>query len=85
LLHLKTIIKMVKGKEGKSKKYKIIQEHAKCIGCGACVATCPDNWMMGSDGKAKPKKTIIEEKDYDCNKQAADVCPVNIISIKEVR
>lgn len=70
-------------KEGK--KYKIIQKHEKCIGCGACVATCPDNWVMGKDGKAKPKKTEICEAEYDRNKQAANVCPVNIISIKEVK
>lgn len=68
-----------------TKKYKIIQEHEKCIGCGACVATCPDNWVMASDGKAKPKKIIINEKEHNCNKQAANVCPLDIISIKEVK
>ncbi|MCX8194134.1 MAG: ferredoxin [Candidatus Pacearchaeota archaeon] len=68
-----------------AKKYKIIQDHEKCIGCGACVATCPDNWIMAKDGKAKPKKTEISEKEYQCNKQAAEVCPVNIIQIKEIK
>ena len=69
----------------KNKEFKIIQEHEKCIGCGACVSVCGENWIMGSDGKAKPKKTLIEAKEYKCNKEAADICPVNIISIKEVK
>lgn len=71
-------------KEKSVKKYKIIQEREKCVGCGACVATCPDNWVMASDGKAKPKKVVIEEKEYRCNRQAAEVCPVNIITIREL-
>lgn len=68
-----------------AKKYKIVQEHEKCIGCGACVAACPDNWVMAKDGKAKPKKQEITEKEYKCNKEAADVCPVNIITIREIK
>lgn len=68
-----------------AKKYKITQEHNECISCGACVSVCPENWTMGGDGKAKPKKTEISEKEYKCNKDAADICPVNIISIKEVK
>lgn len=68
-----------------ARKYKITQEHEECIGCGACVATCPDNWSMASDGKAKPKKTEIREAEYRCNKDAANICPVNIIIIKEVK
>lgn len=60
---------------------KIEQEHDKCIGCGACVNTCPDNWEMGSDGKAKPKKTSVDE--VGCNKAAADGCPVQCIKVIE--
>lgn len=65
----------------KNKTYKISQEHEKCIGCGACVAIC-DNWTMGTDGKAKPKKTTIDEKELKCNKDAEQVCPVNCIHVK---
>lgn len=64
-------------------KYKITQEHEKCIGCGACAAVC-DNWVMASDNKAKPKKTQITEKEYKCNKGAADSCPIGIIKIKKI-
>ena len=65
-------------------KYKIIQARGKCIGCGACVAVCSDNWFMDKDGKAKPKKTEITNREYKCNKEAADSCPVQCIEIKEV-
>ena len=64
-------------------KYKITQEREKCIGCMACVSICPENWEMKSDGKAKPKKTELDEKGYKCNKQAEDACPVSIIHIKK--
>lgn len=67
----------------KEKQYEIVQERTKCIGCGACVATCPDNWEMAKDGKSKPKKKIISQKEFGCNKAAADICPVSIIHIKE--
>ncbi len=59
----------------------IKQEHEKCIGCGVCVALCPDNWEMGTDGKAHPKKTEVE--DIGCNEQAAKSCPVQIIHIEQ--
>ena len=67
-------------------KYKITQDHAECISCQACVITCPDNWVMGSDGKAKPKKSIITTKaEVDCNKAAERGCPVQIIHVKKVK
>ncbi len=62
-------------------KYKIKQDMEKCIGCGTCVSLCPSNWEMKDNGKAYPKKTEVEE--LGCNKQAADSCPVQCISIEE--
>lgn len=57
---------------------KIVQEQDKCIGCGACAAVCPDNWVM-KDGKGAPKKTQVKE--VGCNKEAADACPVQCIKV----
>ena len=51
-----------------------------CIGCGACAAICPDNWVLKGD-KASPKK--IELKEIGCNQDAADGCPVECIKIKK--
>jgi len=64
-------------------KYDIVQERDKCIGCGACVAACPKNWGVDKDGKSSPLRKIIDEKDLECNKEAAMSCPVQIIHIAE--
>ncbi len=66
------------------KKYVIEQDRDNCIGCGACAAVCPDNWEMADDGLAKPLKTEISEAELECNKEAAEGCPVNVIHIYEV-
>ncbi len=64
--------------------YKIIFDRDDCIGCGACVSACPDNWEMEDVGdKAKPKKVEISDKEYACNKEAEDACPVDAIIIEE--
>ncbi len=46
----------------------------KCIGCGACAATCPKGFEM-KDGKAH----VIGEA--DCAEAAASGCPVEAISV----
>ena len=67
-------------------KYVVKQDREQCIGCGACVGLCPKFWEMNDDGKAdliggKNNEIEIEDADLDCNKQAAENCPVNIIHI----
>ena len=59
-------------------KIKIKFVRADCIGCGTCVAICPENWKM-EEGKAKPIKTELDE--IGNNQAAADACPVNCIHI----
>lgn len=68
--------------------FKIVHERENCIGCGACAASCPAYWEMANDGKSKLKGSKakganfeLEVKELGCNKDAADVCPVNIIHI----
>jgi len=66
--------------------YKITFKRDDCIGCGACVNTCPDNWEMEAGGdKAEPKTLEIDEKEYACNKEAEDVCPVDAIIVDEIK
>lgn len=70
---------------------KIIQQRDKCIGCGTCVAVCPDFWEMGADGKSNLKgakdvgesKFELECEDPGCCKEAASSCPVQVITIEE--
>jgi ferredoxin len=61
---------------------KIIHNKEKCIGCMACTAVCPANWQM-KEGKAIPKKIEISKDEINCNKNAAEACPVQCINIKE--
>ena len=71
---------------------RVVQEREKCIGCGNCVALCPKYWEMAEDGKAtllgskKNPKTgnhELEAKEVECNQEAADSCPVQIIHIEK--
>jgi len=70
---------------------KIIHQIEKCIGCGSCVAICPEYWEMGDDGKAhllNAKKDTknneeLEVSDAGCNKEAVEICPVQCIKIKD--
>ena len=73
-----------------TKMAKIIHEKSKCIGCGSCVALCPEFFEMDEGGKAHLKdsklnsKTEIEELEISkegCEKEAVDVCPVKCIKI----
>lgn len=71
---------------------KIIHERQKCIGCGSCVALCPEYWEMAEDGKAnllnsktnpKSENQELEIEKIECNQEAADICPVQCIRIKQ--
>lgn len=62
-------------------KYKIIYDREICIGCGTCVAVCPENWEMKGD-KSNPKK--VELAEIGCNQEAADACPVSCIRVEKV-
>ena len=58
--------------------HKITVDQNKCIGCGACEATCPSSFKL-TDGKAQPVKAEVEK--LTCEKDAEAGCPVNAISI----
>ncbi len=62
-------------------KYRISVDKEKCIGCGACIATCSACFEM-VEGKAKPKKGICKD---NCCKEAAENCPVQSIKVEEVK
>jgi ferredoxin len=58
---------------------KIKVNRETCIGCGACISICPASFEM-FEGKAREKKSEI--KKITCEKDAAEGCPVNAISVK---
>jgi ferredoxin len=71
---------------------KIVHYKNDCISCGACAAINPEFWEMDPEGLAElkgskdvknHKELVIEEKDRESNQEAADVCPVNIIHVKD--
>ncbi len=69
---------------------KIIHQRKKCLGCGACAAICPKFFELSEkDGLAvlKNSKKVgenfeLEIDKIDCAKEAVEVCPVKIITIK---
>ncbi len=58
--------------------HKIAVDQEKCIGCGACAATCPASFKL-ENGKAHPIKPEVEE--LTCEKEAEAGCPVGAISV----
>lgn len=70
---------------------KIIQNHEGCIGCGTCVALCPNFWEWSEDGKVALKggkknengELELETSDAGNSQDAADACPVQVIKIEE--
>ena len=55
----------------------------KCIGCGACISTCPKLFKYGSDSKSEVIKENLNEEETKCAKEAANTCPVDAIEIEE--
>ena len=58
--------------------HKITIDRDKCIGCGACAATCPDSFEI-DEGKAVALKGEVEK--LTCEKEAQIGCPVDAISV----
>ena len=62
---------------------KVVLDQTKCIGCGACVATCGvdngGNFDFGDDGLAK----VVNDTPVEATKNAVEGCPVEAISIEE--
>ena len=69
--------------------YRVEVDKATCIGCGACEATCPENFEVKEETsgefkgeiKAIAKNKIV--KDIGNNKEAEEVCPVDCIKVEE--
>ena len=70
---------------------KIKVERPKCISCGSCAAVCPEFFEMEENGMAHLKNSKkdgdgnedLEIQDASCARDAAEVCPVQIIKISD--
>ena len=72
---------------------KVKHNRPECIGCGACAAVAPDFFEMEEDGKSQLKEgkkldgdqweQEFEEKDLKVMEEAAEACPVNIITVEK--
>lgn len=51
----------------------------KCIGCGACVAICPNNFDFNEEGLS----VVTNEEVTENTKDAEEACPVYAIEITE--
>ena len=65
------------------KKYKIEFDREACIGAAACCAVAPENWLMREDGKPDLMHSEIGDDKLNENIEAAEVCPVRVILLKE--
>ncbi len=78
--------------------FKIEHDRPNCIGCGACASVAPAFWKMSDtdgksdviDGKATKngEEIILEERELEelgPNKEAAEVCPVNVIHLIDLQ
>jgi len=75
---------------------KIIHERKKCISCGACVSVCPDLFEMSEKDNLAMLKNSKEKidgifeleignaVDFNCIKEAANICPIEIIKIENL-
>ena len=59
---------------------KVSVDQDLCVGCGLCVNTCPDVFVM-KDDKAVAKVSAVPAAGEDSAKQAKDECPVEAIII----
>jgi ferredoxin len=67
-----------------AKKFRVLHDRPNCIACGACAAVSA-NWTLETeDGLADPVKDVIGEDELAENQEAAEVCPVFIISVNEI-
>jgi ferredoxin len=53
----------------------------KCIGCGLCADACPETFDLQDDGAAHVINPAPGHEEYDCIREAVDICPVDAITI----
>ena len=57
-------------------------DESGCIGCGLCTQVCPEVFEMGDSGVAKVIMEEVPENLEDSVQEAADSCPVEVITVE---
>ena len=58
-------------------------DESGCIGCGLCTQVCPEVFEMGDSGVAEVIMEEVPENLEDSAQEAADSCPVEVITGEE--
>lgn len=74
--------------------HQITHRKPECIGCRACAAIAPEFWEMDEEGLSHLKGSsvneqgheilVIPDKDSLINQEAAEACPVQIITVEKM-
>ena len=66
------------------KKIKGVKVLSGCISCGTCAVVCPKVFRINSagDGFSHVKEGTNLAEHSDCIKEAAEMCPVQVIKIE---
>lgn len=54
-----------------------------CIGCALCSDTCPEVFEIKDDGYSHVIDEDPPEDQWDCVREAADICPTEAITLEE--
>ena len=57
-------------------------DESGCIGCGLCIQVCPEVFEMGDSGVAEVIMEEVPENLEDSVQEAADSCPVEVITVE---
>jgi len=52
-----------------------------CISCGTCEEVCPSVFVVKGISEVKPDADL--QKHAELVREAADLCPVNVIKVEE--